>query len=542
MEAAELISRCKAGDSRALHLLYEQHKPKLLSICKQYTKETDVAEDLLHDAFVVILTSLDKLEDPKKLEAWMATIVRNVGYHYKDHLGKEKTTLQQLAKEKHETAETSLTPDYDELNALVALLPQGYQQVFRLSVFEGLSHQEISQLLGIAPHSSSSQLSHAKRMLRQLIKQSWLLVLLLIAIPTSIWFFHQKEEKTIEKKAQVYHNKVKKHQPQAPSPQMAIPKQTMNPALTIEAIDTTTYQAIEPNMEIDQESVNEEVTDTTAIEPNLNIITVLPSEEKPQLAKHAIDSNSWRISMSFVGIAGSSENYMAQATIGKSSFASASNVFIPTQFSNWVDYNDYLSNSPAVIQDAETRSINNIALQNSTINQGLIEARHEHKLPITLQVLLNKQLTKRLSIETGLSYTQLNSTTTTGSSDAYIQEQQKIHYLGIPLRFGWQWYSKAHFSLYSSVGIMLEIPIQSHVNIQHRANGITSFEKKTSINAPNQLSGSLGLGLQYNLTPYLGIYLEPSLQYFYDEDSNLETYRTEHPLQITLPLGIRFHW
>lgn len=200
MEAAELISRCKAGDSRALHLLYEQHKPKLLSICKQYTKETDVAEDLLHDAFVVILTSLDKLEDPKKLEAWMATIVRNVGYHYKDHLGKEKTTLQQLAKEKHETAETSLTPDYDELNALVALLPQGYQQVFRLSVFEGLSHQEISQLLGIAPHSSSSQLSHAKRMLRQLIKQSWLLVLLLIAIPTSIWFFHQKEEKRLRKR------------------------------------------------------------------------------------------------------------------------------------------------------------------------------------------------------------------------------------------------------------------------------------------------------------------------------------------------------
>lgn len=41
---------------------------------------------------------------------------------------------------------------------------------------------------------------------------------------------------------------------------------------------------------------------------------------------------------------------------------------------------------------------------------------------------------------------------------------------------------------------------------------------------------------------YLGIYLEPSLQYFVDDGSNIKTYRTEHPLSITLPLGIRFRW
>lgn len=62
MEAVELISRCKAGERQALHLLYQQYKPKLLKICRHYTKDQDVAEDLLHDAFVIILTSLEKLE------------------------------------------------------------------------------------------------------------------------------------------------------------------------------------------------------------------------------------------------------------------------------------------------------------------------------------------------------------------------------------------------------------------------------------------------------------------------------------------------
>ena len=53
-------------------------------------------------------------------------------------------------------------------------------------------------MLNIAPHTSSSQLLHAKRMLRKLIKQSWLLILLFIAIPTVIWRFIQKEKASIK--------------------------------------------------------------------------------------------------------------------------------------------------------------------------------------------------------------------------------------------------------------------------------------------------------------------------------------------------------
>ena len=197
--ASELISRCKAGERQALDLLYQQYRPKLLKVCKYYAKEDDVAEDLLHDAFVVILTSLEKLEKTDNPECWMTAIVRNVGYHYRQYVNKEQKAIRQMAKENRPTTENKLnteetqTPDYDQLQTLISQLPKGYQQVFRLSVFEGLSHKEISQLLGIAPHSSSSQLSHAKRMLRLLIKQSWVLMLLLIAVPTAIWWFARKQ-------------------------------------------------------------------------------------------------------------------------------------------------------------------------------------------------------------------------------------------------------------------------------------------------------------------------------------------------------------
>lgn len=514
-----------------------------------------MAEDLLHDAFVIILTSLDKLEDPEKIESWMTAIVRNVGYHYRQHLNKEQSALQRFAQERPETAETNQAPDYDELQSLVSQLPQGYQQVFRMSVFEGLSHQEISQLLGIAPHSSSSQLAHAKRMLRALIRQSWVLILLLIAIPTAVWKLLQKEEPT-EQPATARKTSSEPHQPEPvvekpddkPVYAAADKRPSSSPVnYQTEAVvqpDSIPYHAIEERIDTLTETAQEEESprDTLIYQP----LPTLPSNEEYHLTvtTKSEPSGKWDIKLAYNGQIGQRDDYLAATTVGKGSFDAATNSQIPTEdaYDNWFVYNYYLSNSPYVSDDPETRSLINIATQNSAVNGGKMEAQYEYQLPITIQLLLSRQLSQRLSFETGLSYTRLSSTINTGSSQAYIQERQRIHYLGVPLRLGWQWYSKAHLSLYSSAGLMLELPIRSITDVNHISNGSTTYHSESTLNAPNQLSTTLGIGLQYDFTPHLGIYLEPSLQYFFDDGSDIKTYRTEHPLSVTLPLGIRFRW
>ena len=535
--------------------LYQQYRPKLLNICKEYAGEDDVAEDLLHDAFVIILTSLDKLEDPEKIESWMTAIVRNVGYHYRQHLNKEQSALQRFAQERPETAETNQAPDYDELQSLVSQLPQGYQQVFRLSVFEGLSHQEISQLLGIAPHSSSSQLAHAKRMLRALIRQSWVLFLLLIAIPTAVWKLLQKEEPT-EQPATARKTSSEPHQPkpvvERPNDKPVYAAAGKRPSSSLvnyqtEAVvqpDSIPYHAIEERIDTLTETAQEEESprDTLIYQP----LPTLPSNEEYHLTvtTKSEPSDKWDLKLAYNGQIGQRDDYLAATTVGKGSFDAATNSPIPVEqvFDNWIGYNYFLNNSPYVSDDPETRSLINIATQNSAINGGKMEAQHEHQLPITIQLLLSHPLSQHLSIETGLSYTRLSSTINTGSSQAYIQERQRIHYLGVPLRLGWQWYSKAHLSLYSSAGLMLELPIRSITDVNHISNGSTTYHNESTLNAPNQLSTTLGIGLQYDFTPHLGIYLEPSLQYFFDDGSDIKTYRTEHPLSVALPLGIRFRW
>lgn len=540
METHELVSRCKAGDRQALQLLYQQYKPRLLSICEQYSKDFDVAEDLLHDAFIIILTSLDKLEDPEKLESWMGSIIRNIGYHYRQHLNKEQAAIRQMVKEGETSTETSLSPDYNQLQALVSQLPQGYQRVFRLSVFEGLTHQEISQMMGIAPHSSSSQLSHAKQTLLALIKKSWLLVLLLIAIPTVVWKLLNNPESqtpttTATTKLQKPESVVEKIDAQ--SVYVSIHKKATSQPICYQSEAVMMPDSMPDSIpEYFEDQIDTLSEKTQVIEKEV--------EEPYYIAFVQAKKSSWDIKLVYNGQLGPHDDYLAATTIGKGSFDAVSNLMIPTEiaFSNWIDYHSYLNTHPQASPDAETRSIINIAAQNSTVNNGIMEAHYEHQPPVTIQLLLNRRLSKRLSLETGLSYTQLSSTINTGSSQAYIQECQRLHYLGIPIRLSWQWFSKAHLSLYSSAGAMLELPIHSSLKVNHVNNGCITFNKQTSFDVNNQWTTTLGLGLQYDLTPHLGIYLEPSLQYYFNDGSDLKTYRTEHPITVTLPIGIRFHW
>lgn len=553
----KLISRCKAGDRQALSLLYTHYRPYLLNICKHYAKEDHVAEDLLHDAFIVILTSLDKLRDTDKLEAWMTTIVRNVGYHYWKHLDKEHTALKQMSGESQNITEGSIMPDYELMQKLVAQLPKGYQQVFRLSVFEGLSHQEISRMLNIAPHSSSSQLLHAKRMLQKLIKQSWLLILLFIAIPAVIWKFLQKDSHNSEESIKEAHvrslpqSSPRERESESDKNSTSTPKKNFeginHAILTPRYLSTSDFPHKEeervhdevPAIKEDSENINSPSTNTRrpSIQPTITETDNNDIQIKPK-------TSAWNIQLAYNGQLGKRDNFHEATSVNAKSFSAISNILIPaeTSYSNWNDYSLYLNNAvPQHDMTAETRSLIDIAASNAQINGGRMEANYKHQLPISLQLSLSRQLSEQLSVETGLSYTLLKSSNTTGSPTAYIQEQQRLHYLGIPLRMGWQWYNHAPLSLYTSAGVMMEVPVHSTLSVNHVNNGMNTYNTREKLSLPLQWSTSLGIGLQYDITPHIGFYIEPSLQYFFNDGSSIKSYRTEHRFNITLPLGIRFH-
>ena len=87
--------------------------------------------------------------------------------------------------------------DSRELQELISRLPEGYGTVFRLSVIEGFSHKEIAGMQGIEPHSSSSQLTRAKALLRKMLdRKLWLIGILFVSvIPVYVYLSRQRPAK-----------------------------------------------------------------------------------------------------------------------------------------------------------------------------------------------------------------------------------------------------------------------------------------------------------------------------------------------------------
>ncbi len=136
-----------------------------------------------------------------------------------------------------------------------------------------------------------------------------------------------------------------------------------------------------------------------------------------------------------------------------------------------------------------------------------------------------KGLAKGFSLETGLTYTLLSSDAKLAGEEQQIE--QKLHYIGIPLRANWNFLDKKLVTLYVSGGGMVEKCVY----------GKLGSEKETV--KPLQFSVSGGVGAQINATKRLGIYVEPGVAYYFNDGSDIQTIRKENPFNFNIQAGVR---
>ena len=84
MEITRLIEQCRQGDADALGELYKAYAQQMRGVCRRYINDEQTVDDVLHDAFVIIFTSFDRLRDERRAEAWMTAITRNVASKCKE--------------------------------------------------------------------------------------------------------------------------------------------------------------------------------------------------------------------------------------------------------------------------------------------------------------------------------------------------------------------------------------------------------------------------------------------------------------------------
>ena len=572
MEIIRLIERCRQGDTDALGELYKAYAQRMRGVCRRYISEDQAVDDVLHDAFVIIFTSFDRLRDNRKAESWMMSITRNVASKYKDHF--KKLSFVPL-----EEAESLVAPNgentvksvpLEEVIKLIDNLPEGYGKVFRLSVFEGLSHKEIAEMLGIEPHSSSSQLARAKKLLRKMMQQYWAAVLLLLLMPLTFFLLKKEDDgghlssTTVEKpviakqkdtpKQKTYTYETSTEQAREPIivhiPVHHTPIDKHQPVI-VQALDSIMSDSLTNMMAQEHTTTdsiqNNEQADTTRIREKLNlpyydIAHLFP--DKPITSPH--NKQRWSIDLAYSGGMGEQNTSRPYGFTETPTLAISGEPPSPVTFENWSDYAAFLAEEPDD-GTSHTRSvILNIALNNAgdapgTGTDKIIRKSH-HYMPINFSLALKYRLNNLFGLDTGLSYSLLKSEFEMGSNGNTINEHQTIHYLGIPVKGIYNIYNRKVWSLYGSLGVTTEIPVYSPINTSYYLHGILETKDKTTIRVPWQWSVGTGIGLQYNFTPNIGLFAEPSLQYHIPTGSQIETYRTEHPFNFSLPLGIRFTW
>jgi len=156
--------------------LYDNSIGYLRAICSRYISDDEDVKDVLQESFLKIFSSINGFEyrGEGSLRAWTARIVINESLK-KIRAGRKQDEIS-IVDPVPDIVDEGDRPSVadipgEELMRMIRSLPEGYRTVFNLFVFEGKSHREIAELLGIKENSSASQYHRARSMLARMIKE-----------------------------------------------------------------------------------------------------------------------------------------------------------------------------------------------------------------------------------------------------------------------------------------------------------------------------------------------------------------------------------
>lgn len=164
----QIIDGCVRWERSSQEQLYRLFSKDLFKVCKLYGKDTEDAEDLLHDSFMHIFKSIGSYNFLGSFEGWLRRVTVNC-------------CLQELRKRKNfqEVHNVQFVEEIEENNDLDSAIPFGRVLeeinklpikaglVLKLYALEGWSHAEIADELEISIGTSKSQLNYARTVLKQ---------------------------------------------------------------------------------------------------------------------------------------------------------------------------------------------------------------------------------------------------------------------------------------------------------------------------------------------------------------------------------------
>ena len=164
---------------------------------------------------------------------------------------------------------------------------------------------------------------------------------------------------------------------------------------------------------------------------------------------------------------------------------------------------------------------------------GFEERQHHHQ-PISYGLTLSYPLTKRLSLTSGVIYTKLASDFTQIMRSQKVEQEQTLHYVGIPIGLNYQLWALKGFRAYASAGTLAYWNVATHLVTEGVTQELPKDRMQWGING--------SIGAQYDIVPLLGLYVEPGLSYYPDNGSRLQNFFKDKPWNMSLQVGLRINF
>lgn len=177
-------------------------------------------------------------------------------------------------------------------------------------------------------------------------------------------------------------------------------------------------------------------------------------------------------------------------------------------------------------------------------NQPEVQEEYSHKIPVKVGLTARYNITGRLGVETGLTYSVLSSSVKTGNSETgnnWSSGSQTLHYLGIPLNISFDILNSRYVNIYITGGGMMEKSISGNIKTDEYVDGKFARTLTAKISPKGlQWSVNAAAGVQANILPQLGFFVEPGVSHHFKNGSRVRSIYTDKPTDFSLGFGLRY--
>ncbi|MAY83118.1 MAG: RNA polymerase subunit sigma-24 [Flavobacteriales bacterium] len=168
----QLVEKAAKGDSRAQTELYRLYSRAMYNTAYRMLQNPSTAEDVMQESFIQAFQALERFNFDSTFGYWLKKIVinRSLNQLRREKLIKEKEEDYSFEQEQeHGGEDWSAKYSIDDIKAAANQLAKNHKMVFDLYMIEGYDHEEIAEIMNISASTSRSQLSRAKRNLKEIL-------------------------------------------------------------------------------------------------------------------------------------------------------------------------------------------------------------------------------------------------------------------------------------------------------------------------------------------------------------------------------------